>query len=496
LIEPAGEARPEADRGEAAPSETWSRAIASWRFTQRVAVASERGRWTGPQLIEQAASAGEWLEGIAGPPGLPLPLIAASSPEAVALVIAGAARGRPIAPLSPRMTARELATCVTRLAVGAVLADAAGADLARDVAGRTGTSLHVLPHWGVSRERLSIDADPDDLALLLHTSGTTGLPKVVRVTERALAARTRCHQLELQLGPGKMFAAFSPFHHIAGSGMLLAALGAGAAIVTPPRFSTEAWLQLREYEVTHVHLVPTMVSRLLEAGVIGELKLEVLQYGGAPMAPETIRAVRRALPQTRLVQHYGQTEGSPLTTLGDDDHRFAEAHQPALLTSVGRASTGVQLRIHDPDHEGVGELWGRAPHVFARDLDGWLHTADLASVDSRGFVFLRGRSSDKIVRGGENVYASEVERVLIGHPAILDVAVAGVPDKDLGERIKAYVVVRTRDRRPSGEQLRAFASTRLSGFKVPDVWCFVDEIPRTATGKIQRYALEDAVDCS
>jgi acyl-CoA synthetase (AMP-forming)/AMP-acid ligase II len=160
-----------------------------------------------------------------------------------------------------------------------------------------------------------------------------------------------------------------------------------------------------------------------------------------------------------------------------------------LLESVGRPAPGVELVIHEPDDEGVGEVWARAPHSFLVDEQGWQHTGDLGRIVD-GYLYLVGRRGDKIIRGGENVYPLEVEQVLALHPAVRDVIVVGVPDQRLGETIKAFVV-------PSGpapdpEVLRAFARERLAGFKVPVAWEFLDEMPRNANGKILRRQLAAA----
>jgi acyl-CoA synthetase (AMP-forming)/AMP-acid ligase II len=188
-----------------------------------------------------------------------------------------------------------------------------------------------------------------------------------------------------------------------------------------------------------------------------------------------------------FVNLFGQTEGSPLATLSPEDHRAAATGQEHLLSSVGRAAPGVELTIHNPDGEGVGEVWARSPHSFVVDADGWQHTGDLGRLDD-GVLYLVGRRGDKIIRGGENVYPLEVEQVLATHPDVQDVVVVGVPDRRLGETIKAYIVP-AEGAIPEPESLRSYTRERLAGFKVPVLWEFLDEMPRNANGKIVRRAL-------
>ena len=145
------------------------------------------------------------------------------------------------------------------------------------------------------------------------------------------------------------------------------------------------------------------------------------------------------LPDTRFVQIFGQTEVSPMTSLTHEDHvRGLEA--PDLLLTVARALPEVELQVMAPDGDGIGELAVHAAHTFAVDDDGWRRTGDLGSIDSNGYIRLRGRVNDRIVRGGENIYPVEIEQALASHAGVHEVAVVGVPDRRLGERIKAVVV--------------------------------------------------------
>jgi acyl-CoA synthetase (AMP-forming)/AMP-acid ligase II len=256
-----------------------------------------------------------------------------------------------------------------------------------------------------------------------------------------------------------------------------------------PRFSVEAWQDLGSHAVTHAFLVPTMIERLLDAGALTIPGLRLLQYGSAPIRPATLARAVSALPGVRFINMFGQTEGSPIACLVPEDHERALTGRPGLLASVGRAAPGIELRLDNPGSDGVGEILATGDHLFKLAEDGWLHTSDLATIDAEGYVYLVGRLGDRIKRGGENVHPVEVEDVLREHPAVLEVAVTGVPDAELGQSVRAFVVLNEDAAEPDPEELRAFARRELAGFKVPTSWRFVSELPRNASGKVLRRVL-------
>jgi acyl-CoA synthetase (AMP-forming)/AMP-acid ligase II len=271
--------------------------------------------------------------------------------------------------------------------------------------------------------------------------------------------------------------------------MFFVALGAGSALLTFGGFSVENWIGLGAKGVTHALLVPTTIDILLEHDALALPSLRTLQYGAAPIHPDTLTSAMDALPGVSFVNIYGQTEGSPITCLTREDHRAAAGGRFDLLRSVGRAAPGVDLRIEDAASDGVGEVVARARHLFAPDPDGWLRTGDMGRLDPEGYLFLSGRRGDRIVRGGENVYPGEVEDVLVTHPGVKEVAVVGVPDRRWGEIVVAHVVPVDPAAPPGVDELRAFARARLAGFKVPVQWDFTDSLPRNQAGKLLRRVL-------
>ncbi len=470
----------------------WVSMVSNAQDTAAPAVITADQTWSGKELLAQAAGAARWLSGAGLPKGAPVPALLEASPEALALVLAGAATGRPIAPLGPRLTRHELAGCIERLAAPCLLTQPPFADIAAAVA--VDLDLKVLVLDELPGRMLGSSGPlpvpgPGDTAVVLHTSGTTGHPKAVRCRHDRLARRCRLNATLQQLRPGSVFATASPFHHIAGLGNIMVALAAGAASVAVPRFTVEGWRELEPLGVTHALAVPTMVEMLLRQGALPLRTLRVMQYGASPIHPDTLRTAMGQLPGAGFLTLYGQTEGSPITWLSPEDHRLAAAGREELLASVGRAAPGVEIRLAEGGGAGTGEVIARADHLFAADPDGWLHTGDLGRIDDDGYLYLAGRRGDMIIRGGENVYPQEVENRLLEHPQVADAAVIGVPDRLLGETIKAFVVPTDPSDPPGREELRAFARAALAGFKIPARWEFVPSLPRNATGKLLRRQL-------
>ncbi len=356
-----------------------------------------------------------------------------------------------------------------------------------------GIAVATQPRFEPSDRTLDWAPAPDSVAIVIHTSGTSGVPKMVNYRQDRLAHRTHLNAALLGFGPGCLYASASPFHHIAGAGMLYVAMGAGAALCPFPSFTVDAWDDVVDRGVTHALLVPSMVEQLLDSGRLTPGALRFLHYGASRIHPETLRRLMSSLPGVELAQIYGQTEGSPITCLTTADHRRIVDGDIHLLASQGRAVPTVELVIADPDDTGIGEVWARAPHLFRPDDDGWLRTGDLGRIDDEGYLYVSGRKGDVITRGGENVYPEAVEAVIATHPGVREVAVIGVPDRRLGERIVAFVVPVDPAQPPTVDDLRAHARRDLAGFKVPEAWQFIDVLPRNAAGKILRRELRNLI---
>jgi acyl-CoA synthetase (AMP-forming)/AMP-acid ligase II len=378
-----------------------------------------------------------------------------------------------------------------------VLADPPNRESAAALAAATGRRMVVVE--GLSSMCRHLDhavAGPDDVAGVLHTSGTTGVPKRVLVRQRPLAARAAAYAHALSLAPGSVYASAASFHHGAGVAMIAVALATGAALAPmPSRFSVAGWRALADLGVTHANVVPSMLRMLLDADALQVGSLRTLLYGASRIEPELARATVAALPGVDLVQGYGQTEGGPHTVLSGADHRRAVADpaHAALLTSCGRPAPGVRVRIvaDAADSHGVGAVEVSSPYLFAAGPDGWLATGDLGRLDDAGYLHLVGRTGDGIVRGGENLYPAEVERVLLAHPAVRDAAVIGIPDARLGQTVGALIVPSDPAAPTDVDELRRHVRAQLAGFKVPVAWRFVPELPRHPMGKLLRHRLPE-----
>jgi long-chain acyl-CoA synthetase len=286
---------------------------------------------------------------------------------------------------------------------------------------------------------------------------------------------------------------------------MFAAAAFGACQVTIPKFSPQTFCEtvLRE-RVTHTVLVPTMINLLTQFPALGTYdlsSLEVLAYGGSPMAPELIRRIRELMPNLKLVQVYGLSETGFLTGLQDQEHTESR------LLSCGRPCPGVDVQVMDesgkPTEIGQpGELvarganvmrgyWNNQKETALAFRDGMFRTGDVGYQDAAGYFFILDRLKDMIVTGGENVYSGEVEAVIYQHPAVREAAVFGVPDPKWGEIVMACVVLKP-GTTLGVDELIAYCRRSLANYKVPRRVEFVEtELPMSGSGKILKRALRD-----
>jgi O-succinylbenzoic acid--CoA ligase len=312
----------------------------------------------------------------------------------------------------------------------------------------------------------------------MHTSGTTAGPKAVLLSYDNWLSNALGSALALGLDPGERWLCPMPLSHVGGLSIALRSAIYATTVLLHGRFDTElanSALMDPGAGVTLVSLVPTMLSRLLDAGLHDPPTLRWALLGGGPIAPALLERARAAGVQ--VAPSYGMTEGC------------------SQIATNGWPLLGVELRIAGATPAGVGEpvvgeLLVRGRNVAAGALapDGWLHTGDLGSLDERGRLTIAGRQADTIVTGGENVAPSEVEAALLGHPAIADAAVFGRPDPEWGEAVVAKVVLRD-GAAASETELRRHCTSLLAPFKVPKRIELVDRVPRGMTGKLLRREL-------
>lgn len=348
----------------------------------------------------------------------------------------------------------------------------------------------------------------DDLAAIFYTSGTTGFPKGAMTTHGNFLANCETVRRVMRL-PGSDTALRNlvsvPLFHVTGcNSQLLPTLELGGATVVMPQFEVGEFLRTTvEERISVLISVPAIYWLAINQPAFADTDVTSVTrvlYGGAPIAPELVRRIKRAFPGARVSNAFGLTETASVTTCLP--HEYASEH----ADSVGFPAPVVDLDLFERDpRTGVGELLVRAPNVVAgywnkpeatRDtfVDGWLHTGDLARIDGQGLVYVVDRVKDMINRGGENVYSVEVENVLATHPAVFEAAVVGVPDEVMGEKVGA-VIVPMPGQSPSADDVVALCRQQLADFKVPQyVAVRRDPLPRNPGGKVLKPRVRDSVD--
>lgn len=434
--------------------------------------------------------------------------------EAVPLALFGAAiAGLPFAPVNYRLTDDQLRSIVARLSPGLVIVDAETAERIGDVDGIELITRDEFLRAIADGETdfVAPFVDPDEIAVLLFTSGTTGEPKAAVLRHRHLASYiiTTVDYMSADEDDAQLVSV--PSYHVAGISAVLSCLYSGRRIMYLPAFEPEAWLDAVSRErVTQAMVVPTMLGRVLN---LMEEKgdtlpsLRHLSYGGGRMPRDLIERTMKLLPNVNYVNAYGLTEtSSTISVLTPDDHREAitssDAEVRKRLGSVGRPLPTVELEIRSPDGAVVpagerGEIYVRGEQVAGEYLgkslltdDGWFPTNDAGYLDDAGFLYLDGRLDDVIVRGAENLSPGEIEDVLAEHPAVAEAAVVGVPDSEWGEAVAASVVLES-GAHTTEKELQDWVRERLRSTKTPVLIRFRDELPYNETGKLLRRVLRD-----
>jgi long-chain acyl-CoA synthetase len=351
------------------------------------------------------------------------------------------------------------------------------------------------------------DLAPTDVAAIFYTSGTTGFPKGAMTThENFLMNSETCRRVvNLPMDGSVRNLVSVPLFHVTGcNSQLLPTMEGGDTLVIMSAFEVQAFLRaIRDERINLLTSVPAVYWLAINQPNFRELDARAIRwvsYGGAPIAPELVGHIMQAFPNARVGNGFGLTETSSVATFLP--HEYARTRPE----SVGFAAPVVDLELFEPDREtGTGELLVRGPNVVkgywnkpeaTRDAfrDGWLHTGDMARIDEDGFVQIVDRKKDMICRGGENVYCVEVENALAAHPAIFEVAVIGVPDEVMGEKVGAVIVARPGAAIELTEVV-SFAKEHLADFKVPQYLVLRREpLPRNPGGKILKPVLRKQTD--
>jgi acyl-CoA synthetase (AMP-forming)/AMP-acid ligase II len=424
-------------------------------------------------------------------------------------LFASAWAGVPFVPLNYRLTGAELDALIARIAPAYLVTDAERVDGLSRLPDTTVVAREAFLEGSAthSAQDAAWSMDAEEIAVLLFTSGTTGEPKAAVLRHQNLVSYILGSVEFGSAAEGEAALVSVPPYHVAGIAAIASSVYAGRRIVQLPSFSAEGWLDAaRAGGVTHAFVVPTMLTRIIDA--LGDdapnlPQLRALSYGGGKMPQPVIEKAMQVFPGVDFTQAYGLTEtSSTITVLGPGDHRAAsESDDPAVrrrLTSVGRALPSVELQIRDEagkplDAGERGEIWVRGEQVSGeylgrgRTLDdaGWFPTRDGGWLDPEGYLFLEGRVDDVIVRGGENLSPGEIEDVLLEHEAVADSAVVGIPDEQWGEGVAAVVVTRP-GRSVTAEEIQRWVRERLRSSRSPQRVEFRDRLPYSETGKLLR----------
>ena len=419
-------------------------------------------------------------------------------------------------PTNTRLSEGELVRLLGHAEVSAVLTDVGHAPMARQLEQALDSLRHVLvapsseessaPEWSWGDAVASTDTatfqtevGPEDLADILYTSGTTGMPKGVAIRHRNVALIPGEPNPSLS---GDCWMHSSPLFTFAGIGFIYNPMQLGLYGVYQPRFDAGRWLEVvQELRPSFVFLVPSMAQLLVAHPAFETTDLSSIQLcaiGSAPLAPATLRTMQERMPEAAVSNSYGMTEAGPAYCA------MPKGESLKRIGSVGQPMPPLEVRFVDEDGKDVpngevGEVLLRMAgrqREYYRDPEateatwkgGWLHSGDLGRLDEDGFLYIVGRKKDIIIRGGNNIHATDVEAVLQEHPDVVEAAVVGVPHAVLGEDVAAVVVLAP-GCASTVDDVREHCAERLADYKVPRRIEQADALPRNATGKVLKAEL-------
>ncbi len=470
------------------------------------------------ELARVVDAAGAALAGLGIRPGVPVAIVLPNGPEMAAVFLAVASHAV-AAPLNPAYTEDEFAYYMDDLGAKLLIVQSGHATPARAAAARSGVpvveiepgnaagSFAVL---GPHADGEAVRNGPDDVALVLHTSGTTSRPKIVPLTARNITASAANIAATLSLSPADRCLNVMPLFHIHGLiAAVLSSVHAGAAITCAPGFDALKFFGwMRDVRPTWYTAVPTMHQAILtrakrNADVIADVPLRFVRSSSASLPVPVLRDLEETFG-CPVIEAYGMTEAS---------HQMASNQLPPGLRKPGTVGAAAGPEVAIMGENGallpagqVGEIVIRGANVTPGYQNnpkanaenwtaGWFRTGDQGEMDADGFLTIRGRLKEIINRGGEKISPREVDDVLMEHPAVAQVVTFAMPHRMLGEDVAAAVVL-AEGQAVDVAGLRAFAAKSLAPFKVPGTILFLDEIPKGATGKLQRIGLADKLGLS
>ncbi|MGA8745747.1 MAG: long-chain-fatty-acid--CoA ligase [Solirubrobacterales bacterium] len=496
-------------------------------FANCEAVIDGDQRWTYRELGRRVAAFDSALTELGLAAGDVVGVLGLNSAAHLVAWLAIPRSGRVLNDLNVRLAPAELTFILNDCSARVLLVDDAFLEVSRELAESCATVEHLIyigagatPDGCLSFVEMTAgegapaaSVDPEDVAGIFYTGGTTGLPKGAMLTHRNLIANARHFLIALPYSDHDTYLHAAPMFHLADGSSTHALTWVGGRHVMIPAFDPELWLRTVAAErVTRGTLVPSMINMVINHPALAEHDLSCLRsiyYGGSPMPGELLRRAMEVF-DCEWGQLYGMTEAAPVVTLlsAEDHRRGSSGEEPfrSRLHSAGRPVVGVEAQVRRADGAPAeageaGEVWVRGPNIMkgywnreeetkaVLDADGWYHSGDAAYSDAEGYLFIVDRLKDMIVSGGENVYCTEVENAIYRHPAVLECAVFGVPDERWGERVHAAIVLRP------GASVEEDAITEhcralIAGYKLPRSFDFGTEpLPKSGAGKILKREL-------
>lgn len=488
---------------------------------QRIAVIDGAVRLTWAELAEATARFAAAMQRLGVQPGGRIAMLSRNGVDYLEYILGALGAGAVINPINLRWTAEEMAyslrDCDTRVLIvqpefeDVVPVLREGVPGLRHVLSTGHGGPGVVPRTAWMSEATAVPdrlRRGDDLAAILYTGGTTGKPKGVMLSHANLVSSVLGCLAHPGCGAGDNHLHSAPLFHIGGLSGLLIGLFGGATATFLPVFEPLAMLEaIAGHRVDDIFVVPTMLRLLLDHPRFAAFdtgSVRTIRYGAAPIDDSLLDRAIEAFPEAGFVQAYGMTELSPICCLlGPEDHT-REARQQGRGRSAGRATVVCEVRVVDGDDQEagrgeVGEIvvrgptvmqgyWNRPDKTASATRGGWMHTGDLGSMDTAGYVAIVDRLKDMIITGGENVFSAEVENVVASHPAVSAVAVIGLADERWGERVHAVVVLHP-GAACEAAAIQAHCRRSLAGFKVPRSVEFVEALPLSGAGKVLKAEL-------
>jgi long-chain acyl-CoA synthetase len=496
-------------------------------FADREAVVDGEQRWTYRELHQRVAAFDCALDGLGLAAGDVVGVLGLNSAPHLVAWLAVPRSGRVLNDLNVRLAPAELEFILGDCAARALLIDDAFLQVGRELAQRCATVEHLVyigagatPDRCLSFAEMTAGdggppapVDPDAVAGIFYTGGTTGLPKGAMLTNRNLVANAKHVLIAVAYTEEDSYLHAAPMFHLADGASTYALTWVGGRHVIIPAFDPELWLDAVAAEgVTHALLVPSMINMVINHPALADYDLSCLRsmlYGASPMPEQLLRLAMEVFP-CEWRQGYGMTEAAPIVTfLTPEDHRRGAAGEEphaSRLRSAGRPVVGVEAQVRREDGSPAeigepGEVWVRGPNIMkgyynreqetatALDADGWYHSGDAAYADAEGYLFIVDRVKDMIITGGENVYCTEVENAIYRHPAVLECAVFGVPDERWGERVHAAIVLKP-DVSVEQTEIVEHCRALIAGYKLPRSFEVGTELlPKSGAGKILKREL-------